>query len=183
MLRSQSDICMPYLLHNTQHLSRGVFQTATLPSPGNNEKITGMEKDVIKNNIRPLRESLGLSQEEFGKKINASRHDVSRYEAGKHLTVRLLLDIKRVFGVSLDYLLDYGVKNTPGKTFKIDNDLMQRSHDAVVAAATRNGIKLDKDNFVKCTSELYNLVADYRSKGQQLDPTEPMAFLILKAAS
>ena len=54
-----------------------------------------------------LRETLGISQEEFGKKIGISRFSISNYESGKrNLTDRVIKDICRTYKVNHIWLTE-----------------------------------------------------------------------------
>lgn len=54
-----------------------------------------------------LRETLGISQEEFGKKIGISRFSISNYESGKrNLTDRVINDICRTYKVNHIWLTE-----------------------------------------------------------------------------
>lgn len=161
------------MLHNTQQLSREMFRTAYLPSYAKNEIISSMDRDLIKNNIRSIRERLELSQEEFGKPLNASRHDISRYEKGQHLTVRLLLDIQRIYGISIDKILLS--TSSENEIHKVNNDLMLESTKAILSAAQIMGLKLTLSEEMTYTVMLYNHVVEYKSK-----PDAGLAAAILK---
>lgn len=164
------------MLHNTQHLSREMFRTAYLPDYAKNEIIPSMDRDLIKNNIRAIREERGLTQAEFGKPLNASRMDVSRYEKGQHLTVRLLLDIRRVYGVSLDrILLKSSANSDEGTINKADKDLMLESTKAILSAAQIMGLKLTLAEEMAYTVMLYNHTIEYKCK-----PDAGLAAAILK---
>lgn len=71
------------------------------------------------NNVRILREYLGLTQKDFSKKIGVSRANLSAIERGEvRLTERVIRDICREFSVSESWLL-----NNEGDMFiKLNND-------------------------------------------------------------
>lgn len=60
----------------------------------------------MKNNIASERVKLGLSQEQFGKKLKVSRDTVRNWESGETpIKVSLLVEIADLCGCSIDYLM------------------------------------------------------------------------------
>lgn len=56
--------------------------------------------------IKQLRESLGINQVEFGKRINVSKQCISNWENSNILpSIDMLIKITKTFSVSADYLL------------------------------------------------------------------------------
>lgn len=86
--------------------------------------------------LRNLRENIGLTQEELGKKINLVKSNISMYEKGNRIpNVEILEQMSELFDVSIDYLLgrtdikQYNKpfdneldKNLYVKTKKLDNE-------------------------------------------------------------
>lgn len=65
-----------------------------------------MNNDIGKR-VREIRESLGFSQEKFGKRIGLVKSAVSRIESGANpLTDKNMILICRSFGVRKDWLLE-----------------------------------------------------------------------------
>lgn len=63
--------------------------------------------DIKAQRLITLRETLGISQEEFGKKIGISRFSISNYESGKrNLTDRVVNDICRTYKVNHIWLTE-----------------------------------------------------------------------------
>ena len=57
--------------------------------------------------IRQLRQELGLTQEELGKKIGQTKSNISKYETGAlEPGIDTLKMLSEIFGVTLDYLLE-----------------------------------------------------------------------------
>ena len=57
-------------------------------------------------NVRRLRQARGISQEELGRKVGASKQSISNWENGNIMpSVDLLLRLADYFGVSTDHLL------------------------------------------------------------------------------
>ena len=69
-------------------------------------------------NLKHLRNSLGLTQKDFGAKVGLSKAVVSKYETGMgYPTFDVLVRIAQYFGVTTDYLL--GVSR--GKTIDVSD--------------------------------------------------------------
>lgn len=102
------------MFHKTKQLSTGMFHTKNLYESSDNETMLSMpKKERIQNNLRRLRNVLGLTQEEFGKPFNKTRADVSRYEAGDHLTLHVLSKIKEIYGFTWQQMLDVKDQSVP----------------------------------------------------------------------
>ncbi|MBQ8725631.1 MAG: helix-turn-helix domain-containing protein [Clostridia bacterium] len=68
--------------------------------------------EQLGNRLYELRKKAGLSQEEFAEKLNVSRQAVSKWERGEALPdTENLISIAKLFGVSLDELIDNEVKS------------------------------------------------------------------------
>lgn len=56
--------------------------------------------------IKELRQSSGMTQEEFAASMNVSRDYIGKLESGKRtVSIDLMIDISAHFNVSLDYLV------------------------------------------------------------------------------
>lgn len=80
--------------------------------------------------ITALRKKTGISQEQLARQINVCASAVGMYEQGRREpSIKLLIAISQVFGVSLDYLLtgteapDRGVERIAGVLFVLQADL------------------------------------------------------------
>lgn len=63
-------------------------------------------KPVVARNIAELRRSAGMTQLELAEKLNYSDKAVSKWESGASLPdVGVLLEISKIFGVTVDYIL------------------------------------------------------------------------------
>ena len=63
--------------------------------------------------IKQLRESLGINQVEFGKRLNVSKQCISNWENSNILpSIDMLTKIAKTFSVSTDYLLGLNVQKT-----------------------------------------------------------------------
>ncbi len=64
-----------------------------------------LNKELIAHNIKSLRKSNNLSQEEFAKSINTSQANIHKYESGKSLiTTYYALELSKKYHYSLDKL-------------------------------------------------------------------------------
>lgn len=63
-------------------------------------------KPIVARNIAELRKSAGMTQLQLAEKLNYSDKAVSKWESGASLPdVAVLLEISKVFGVTVDYIL------------------------------------------------------------------------------
>ena len=63
--------------------------------------------------IKQLRESLGINQVEFGKRLNVSKQCISNWENSNILpSIDMLTKIAKTFSVSTDFLLGLNDQNT-----------------------------------------------------------------------
>ena len=84
---------------------------------------------TIGERISLLRRSLGLNQEEFGKRINVTRSAVSNYEKGlRNIMDRVISDICREFYVNEEWLrFGTGEMFKEEDTFSLDDYLNQNN--------------------------------------------------------
>ncbi|RXI57266.1 XRE family transcriptional regulator [Clostridium tetani] len=102
----------------------------------------------MKNRIRKLRKSKGLSQKDFGESINLSQNHVSSLEKGmRSITIRTVDDICRVYGVNKEWLVD--------GTGEMYSDVLEKFeiNDPEVEEFTRMFLELD-DGAKKIITEL-----------------------------
>ena len=75
--------------------------------------MTKRSGDIFCERIKELRNSLGIIQVEFGKRINVSKQYVSNWENGYiQPSIDVLVRIATTFSVSTDYLLGLNDKPT-----------------------------------------------------------------------
>lgn len=60
---------------------------------------------TIRNRIRELRRSSGISQEKLAEEMNVTQASISLYETGGNMPIDMLISISKYFGVTTDYLL------------------------------------------------------------------------------
>lgn len=66
----------------------------------------------MKEKLIALRKKAGLSQQELAEKLDVTRQAVSRWEVGTALpTTENLLALRKLYGVTLDYLVDDAVES------------------------------------------------------------------------
>lgn len=84
---------------------------------------------TIGEKLKICRKKAGLSQEQLADKLCVSRQAVTKWETDKGLpNIESLQAIARLFGVSVDYLLDDG-KELFGETWKEDINLSDYTND------------------------------------------------------
>lgn len=72
--------------------------------------------------IKEIRKRFGLSQEQLAEIINVSRQAITKWETGGGLPdVSNLQELSKVFGVTVDYLLDDD-RNLPALSMKVELD-------------------------------------------------------------
>ena len=65
-----------------------------------------MENNTIGRNLRRLRKTNRLTQEQLAKKLNITRQTLSNYETGKRLPdIYGLITVADIFGVSVDEII------------------------------------------------------------------------------
>ncbi|MDF0480694.1 helix-turn-helix domain-containing protein [Vagococcus sp. PNs007] len=78
------------------------------------------------NQIKKLRATHTLTQEQLGKKLNVSRQTISSWETGRNLPdLEMVVTLAKLFGLSLDTLI-LGDDTMENKLIK-DSDLVRRS--------------------------------------------------------
>jgi len=60
---------------------------------------------MLSNNLREAREGCGLKKIEVAKKVNTTRSNLTRWEAGTIPRIESLIALAELYGVSLDYLV------------------------------------------------------------------------------
>lgn len=137
----------------------------------------------ISDRIYTLRSKLNLSQEEFGKKINVTKHSISSYEKGKNsVKDRVITDICREYSVNEDWLrngaepmfieedtfsLDEYAKSKGASELEINLikswlQIPQEYRDDLLNAFKKDILpKLKKDDEVTATKEIDTNSIDY----------------------
>lgn len=60
----------------------------------------------LQTNLRELRTTKGLTQQQLGEIFHISRTAISNYETGKiEPSIKMILEISKFFGISVDQLL------------------------------------------------------------------------------
>lgn len=67
--------------------------------------VTNKEESVLNKRIKELRKSLGMTQDDFGKKIGLARNSVANYEIGRRTpTNAVITSICREFNINENWL-------------------------------------------------------------------------------
>lgn len=89
-------------------------------------------------NLKLLRDDLGLSQKEFGNKLNVTDTTISKWESGvRNLTDRTVTQICDTFNVNYEWFMtgegnmyrtidDLNIANMMGKVFADDDDFLKK---------------------------------------------------------
>jgi ribosome-binding protein aMBF1 (putative translation factor) len=135
----------------------------------------------MQNRIREFRQAADMSMEELANKVGTTKATIMKLEKGDmQLTTRWIEKIARGLGRNPIDLIS--PSSSRGEIYRADEELMQRCAEAIMAAAKNKGLRLDLAATIAYTTLLYNHVMEYRRKGQDTSPNEPMAALILKTA-
>lgn len=109
-------------------------------------------------NLRILRKTYGLTQDELAKSINTSRSCISNYESGLRLpdstTLTLMAD---VFNVSADYMLG----RSPVKTVMHDENILAMIYDCIEKAKSTETLDISNASAkIRCAvAEFYSYLA------------------------
>lgn len=134
----------------------------------------GMQK--YPNKVRHFRVLADMSQEQLGNKVGRTKDAISKWERGERkLKMEEARRLATALNVSVGQLAD-----DVGNMYGADDDLMQKSVDAIQEAAKSIGARLTLSQAMTYTVELYNHVLQYRRKGINTAPDEAMAALVLK---
>ena len=78
------------------------------------------------NRIKELREEKRITQLRLSIKLEVSQETISAYEMGKHYpSVKSLLKLRDIFGVSIDYILGLtDIKNPLNETYSFSADTL-----------------------------------------------------------
>lgn len=80
---------------------------------------------MIHENIKKLRQKVGLTQKQLADYLNVERSTYSYYECGKNLpSIHSLIKLSKIFGVSCDYILTGKINSANSKYF---NDTINES--------------------------------------------------------
>lgn len=108
------------------------------------------------NRIRELREEKKITQVRLGIELEISQEMISAYESGKsYPSVRLLIKLRDIFGVSIDYIL--GLTDERSEPIYIgqlsDNEVVIIQMYRKMDMAGRNKTKAYMDGYLDCMKE------------------------------
>lgn len=131
----------------------------------------------MENRIRELRESVGLSQEELGRKIGTTRATISKLEKGNmNLTQWWMVRLANGLGCTPATILTaHPLKSDSA----IDDMLMQKCANAITRAAQLENKHLELAIAMVYTVKLYKHIREIRSLGELAEPSISDAALIL----
>lgn len=130
------------------------------------------------NNLEKMRKLAGLTREELGDLVGTTGTTIYRKERGdRQLRTEELEIYAKALNCSPEDLL---LGASKGQLYEIDDELMQRSAEAILKAAAEKSLKLSLAESMAYTVKLYKHIREYRSKGEDLQPSQSSAALILK---
>lgn len=111
-------------------------------------------------NIKQLREELGLTQEEFAQKIICSRSAYSLWELNKNIIpLQYLNRISNIFNVSIDYLIGLSPqKYLPFKKIEIDKNILGKN-----IKIARKEKKFTQEYIAKKLNTTHSVISAYES--------------------
>ncbi|MGB9152788.1 MAG: helix-turn-helix transcriptional regulator [Alphaproteobacteria bacterium] len=132
----------------------------------------------MKNRLREIRESRGMSAADVGRGIGISGTQVQRIETGdREFKLGVLLSLCGFLDVTADEIIDIPVKGI--NKSKCDETLMDCAIGFVLEACERYGVKPDKRQISKWTTLVYNASVDLSLNVAQ---TRGMAITLVKAS-
>ena len=98
----------------------------------------------IADRIKVLRNNMGLSQEELGRKLGITRSAVNAWEMGTSVpSTHMLIDLTGIFRVSSDYLL--GLEDTGTiDVSDLDDEDIEALHALITYIRKKNQKRADK---------------------------------------
>ena len=125
-----------------------------------------MDKDnKIGSRIKTLRVEIGINQETLAQKLGLDRGTISKMERGENFpTYKTLIELKRIFNVSIDWLLTgEGFKYPMDRDDEYDDNLKEMIHD----------LKNNETAKIKVLSFFYSYKAKHLS--QFINPKKKIA--------
>jgi transcriptional regulator with XRE-family HTH domain len=131
----------------------------------------------MQNNLQQIRKRAGLNQEQLGQIIGVTKGHVSKIESGQvGLNEKLIKTITRHFNVSAAELLGESAANSFGQ---LDHVLMQTISGAIDRVASKRGLKLSREEFLKLSVDLYNYVQKHRTENEKIEVNTALAELFM----
>lgn len=140
----------------------------------------------IREELKAIRESLGLTFDQMAKKLGYSgASSYQYYEEGynkDYLENTFLLRLKKLIplGISEERISALGVVGGPPKLYAIDHEVMDMAGQSIQRALASKGISVDLGVGIAATLELYNMVMEERQYGADVEPTEALASLVIR---
>lgn len=135
----------------------------------------------MKNRVKELRKSLGLSQESFGEKLGVTKSSVSNMESGRfNVTDTIVKLICKEFNVN-----EYWLRDGEGPMFRpvksVDNELsieiakLINSDDAFTKQCVLQYLKLSEKSKELFKNFLVSVVDGYSEENKKAAPEEPLS--------
>ncbi len=133
-----------------------------------NQKRKGEMKMKFNEKLIELRKKAGLSQEELGYKLNVTRQTISKWELGQTTPeMDKLLETSRIFGISVDDLLDE-TKEVKTESQKIINNKSKKKTIIIIVGVVLAIIILLGILGINFAKKLFNSVGEQSQKGTQM---------------
>ena len=123
----------------------------------------------IGSKIKSLRKQRGLTQEQLAEAIGISFQAISKWENGITLPdITLAPALASYFGITMDELFDYNLRETEKKIDSICNEAFMCRNDDPIKSRTilEEGLKAYPDNDILLNNLLY--VMDYQNKPDEV---------------
>lgn len=157
-----------------------VFQAA-LASPNMKDAIPKRKKPLFpENNLKKIRLDRGWSREKLAEIAETSQDNVRKIEERERgLSQKWMQKFSTALRCNQEDLLkSHNVASRISDD--INEELMIKSAEAITKAVKSNKMNLPILDAVSYTVQLYKHVLEYRRRGEEIDPTESIASLILR---
>lgn len=147
-----------------------------------------IKSEAMKNNIRTIRQRLGMTLEDVAEKADTTFAQVHKLENGeRRLTQEWMYRIAGALQCAPEDLIKSPeqLKDSANAAYRgypahaVDEDLITAAMGSIVTVAKAKKIKLSEIERMVYAVQLYNHVMKYRGKGEKIEPSESIAELIL----
>jgi len=135
----------------------------------------------MQNRIKEFRKRANLSQQKLADMSGTTAATIMKLEKGDMQLTTVW--IERISAALRINPLDLISPGTVEKIYKADENLMQQCIIVVMIAANANERRLKPEEMVAYTVKLYNHVMEYRSKGENISPSESLAIKIFRVVA
>ncbi len=120
-----------------------------------------MDKTLVKNNIKVLREKAGISQTELANEIYSTKQNISKYERGEVLPpVDVLMEIATYFDVTIDQLINYQLLSDK-QTIKLDYNAYNTYYNHNILKESLSNIAIRNDVYISNIKRQLAVIDNY----------------------